>query len=240
MIQSHNRVSHLPTSLSRLPYPLQRTLQTFPKLCSAPVLLVQIPLGQAPFLHHLRSRYAGLVRWLLRSYGPVRLPATVHHWRSSLDFPMRSGPPSVPDDNGISRFPHKVLARMPRVLDRAGSKGVSRYRRLQFCLPLGSIASAPRSGHRFRDGGSISRLHTWPARSPVNASPVPLRTEMHDSGSVWIATPSLYESFIHYTLPAFTGAPNLELISRAKTPSAQSFGQYVFLGAFCAFARGML
>jgi hypothetical protein len=27
---------------------------------------------------------------------------------------------------------------------------------------------------------------------------------------VWIATPSLYESFIHYTLPAFTGAPNHE------------------------------
>jgi hypothetical protein len=210
MIQSHNRVSHLPISLSRLPYPLQRTLQTFPKLCSAPVLLVQIPLGQAPFLHHLRSRYAGLVRWLLRSYGPVRLPATVHHWRSSLDFPMRSGPPSVPDDNGISRFPHKVLARMRRVSDRARSRGVSRYRRPQCGLPLPSRASAPRSGHRLHGGGSISRLNTWPARTPVNASPAFLQTPMHDSEPVWIANPSPYKTFIHNTLPVLTGAPKGE------------------------------
>ena len=34
---------------------------------------------------------------------------------------------------------------------------------------------------------------------------------MHDSESVWVATPSLYETFIHNTLPAFTGALNLEL-----------------------------
>jgi len=27
---------------------------------------------------------------------------------------------------------------------------------------------------------------------------------------VWVATPSLYETFIHNTLPAFTGALNLE------------------------------
>jgi hypothetical protein len=28
---------------------------------------------------------------------------------------------------------------------------------------------------------------------------------------VWVATPSLYETFIHNTLPAFTGALNFEL-----------------------------
>ena len=37
----------------------------------------------------------------------------------------------------------------------------------------------------------------WPAFPPVNA---------HDSGPVWLATPSLYDSFIHYISPAFTGA----------------------------------
>jgi hypothetical protein len=41
---------------------------------------------------------------------------------------------------------------------------------------------------------------------PVNASPSPLPTNVHDSEPVWIATPSLYETFIHNTLPAFTGA----------------------------------
>ena len=29
---------------------------------------------------------------------------------------------------------------------------------------------------------------------------------MHDSESVWVATPSLHETFIHNTLPALTGA----------------------------------
>ena len=38
---------------------------------------------------------------------------------------------------------------------------------------------------------------------------------MHDSESVWVATPSLYETLIHNTLPALTGALNLELNSLA-------------------------
>jgi hypothetical protein len=135
----------------------------------------------------------------------------VHHRCVSLDFPMRSVIPST-DRHGISRFPHKVLACMLRVLDRAGSKSVSRLRRLQFCLPTGSRASAPRSDHRLHDGGSISRLNTWPARTPVNASPSPLQPKMHDSESVWVASPSLHETFIHNTLPALTGAPNHERI----------------------------
>jgi hypothetical protein len=33
------------------------------------------------------------------------------------------------------------------------------------------------------------------------ASPPPLRTTTHDSGPVWLAKPSLYETSIHYTLP---------------------------------------
>ena len=37
----------------------------------------------------------------------------------------------------------------------------------------------------------ISQLNTLPARTPVNASMPPLRTVTHDSGSGWIATPSL-------------------------------------------------
>src|SRR6266403_698416 len=121
-------------------------------------------------------------------------------------FPLASPLPSPTDRHGISRLPLKVLACMLRVSDRAGSKSVSRYRRLQSCLPLSSTTSAPGSGHRWRDGGSISRLNTWPARSPVNASPPHSGTKVHDSEPVWSATPSLYETLIHNTLPAFTGA----------------------------------
>jgi hypothetical protein len=33
---------------------------------------------------------------------------------------------------------------------------------------------------------------------------------MHDSGSVWVASPSLHETFIHNTLPALAGALNIE------------------------------
>ena len=36
---------------------------------------------------------------------------------------------------------------------------------------------------------------------------------MHDSESVWVATPSLYETLIHNTLPALTGALNLEQLT---------------------------
>jgi glycosyltransferase involved in cell wall biosynthesis len=47
----------------------------------------------------------------------------------------------------------------------------------------------------------ISWLNTQPMRTPVNASLSPLRVTTHDSEPVWIATPSLYGSFIRYTLP---------------------------------------
>jgi hypothetical protein len=134
---------------------------------------------------------------------------SVHHRRASLllDFPTRSVVFPPTDGHGLSRFPHKVLACMRRVSDRAEPKGVLRYRRPQCSLALPSTASAPRSAHRLHDGGSISRLNTWPARTPVNASPALLRAPMHDSEPVWIANPSPYETLIHNTLPVLTGAP---------------------------------
>src|ERR687898_1848918 len=188
-------------------HPLKRAGHVFPALCPGHVTLNRLSLGQPPSLHRLLSFLRlGLVRRLRRYYGAVRLPVFVHHRCASLDFPMRSVFPFSTDRHGISRLPLKVLAGMLRALDRARSKSVSRLRRLRCCLPLSSTASAPRSGHRLRDGGSISRLNGWPARTPVNASPSPLRPTVHDSEPVWIATPSLYETFIHNTLPAFTGA----------------------------------
>ena len=49
----------------------------------------------------------------------------------------------------------------------------------------------------------ISRLNTWPARTPVNASAAAFLPPPHDSGPVWLATPSPYGSLIHDTLPVY-------------------------------------
>jgi len=103
------------------------------------------------------------------------------------------------DGGGISRFPRKVPPYMRGVSDRAGSGCALPYRRNRCGLPSSSTTSAPRST-RFR-GAWISRLNTQPARPPANASRAQLPAPAHDSGSLWVANPSTYETFIHNTLP---------------------------------------
>jgi len=61
---------------------------------------------------------------------------------------------------------------------------------------------------------SISGLHTRPARTPVNASPSSSRTPTHDSGTVWLATPSPSGTFIHYTSPALPAHCGVDLECR--------------------------
>ena len=214
-IMAHERLkTTTPIPRFCLTYPLKRAGHALPALCPGHVALKQIPLGQPPSLHHLLGLRLSLVRRLCRYYGAVRLPMPIHHRRASLDFPMR--PPSG-GRHRISRFPLKVLTYMRRVSDRAEPTSVSRYRRFQFCLPLISTASAPRSSHRFRGGVSISRLNGWPVRTPVNASPAPLRAPMHDSEPVWIATPSPYETFIHNTLPVLPAHRNPKQTEKLKS-----------------------
>ena len=48
---------------------------------------------------------------------------------------------------------------------------------------------------------NLSRLNGWPMRPPVNASPRPSRATAHDSGPMWIATPSSQETCTLYSLP---------------------------------------
>jgi hypothetical protein len=52
----------------------------------------------------------------------------------------------------------------------------------------------------------ISQLNTLPACAPVNASMAALRLAVHDSGSGWLATPFLHDSFIHNSTPVYPGA----------------------------------
>jgi hypothetical protein len=47
----------------------------------------------------------------------------------------------------------------------------------------------------------LSRLNGWPMRTPVNASPRPSRATAHDSGPMWIATPSSQGTCTLYSLP---------------------------------------
>ena len=73
--------------------------------------------------------------------------------------------------------------------------------------PQGTGVSAPGSVAfriaqlRRRSRWLITRLNGWPAVSPVNASAAPSRAPPHDSGSGWFAIPSLYRTFIDYSLP---------------------------------------
>jgi len=172
------------------------------------VLVVWIPLGQAPSLRPLRGRLPGVVRGLRRYYGPVRLPVSVHHRRVSLDFPTR--PATLPTyigtagGHGISRFSREMFSYMHGVSDRAGFPGISRYRCPRCGLPLTPTASAPRRSAGWQR--LLSRLNTRPARSPVNASPLPSRATTHDSGPLWAANPLTCDSFIHYTSPVYPGA----------------------------------
>src|SRR4029434_2924450 len=63
----------------------------------------------------------------------------------------------------------------------------------------------------------ISELHTWPVCTPVNASPASLRTQTHDSGPKWCATPFLCGSLIRYSMPVYPGASLITLSARART-----------------------
>ncbi|TFH18748.1 MAG: hypothetical protein E4H03_14330 [Myxococcales bacterium] len=62
----------LPILPCYLAYTIQRTWHVMvPALCPGRVLLVRVPLGQAPSLHDFRFRLPGFVRPLRRYYGPV-------------------------------------------------------------------------------------------------------------------------------------------------------------------------
>src|SRR5206468_6667789 len=127
-----------------LTYPLQRTRRVFPARCPGRVLLWQVPFGQSSSLHPLRHRLPDFVWGLLRYYRSVRLPKSVRHRRTSLDFPTRPRATAALGGLGISRFPREVSRYVLGVSDRAGLCNASRYRRSRCALPLLLTASASR------------------------------------------------------------------------------------------------
>src|SRR6266404_4220088 len=139
-------------------YPLQRTRRVAPALYPGRVLLWQVPFGQSSSLHPLRNRLPGFVRGLLRYYRSVRLPKSVRHRRTSLDFPTRPKATAALGGLGISRFPREVSRYVHGVSDRAGLGCTSRNRCTRWGLPLSPTASASRRK-------VLTRLNTRPARS---------------------------------------------------------------------------
>ena len=176
-----------------LAYPLPRTVHVFPARRPERVLRARVPVGRGPSLHCLLHRLPGFVRQLLRYSGPVRLPVLVHLGLAPFGFPSRPAAPSAAGEHGTSRFPCEALPGMRGVSDRAGTCDVSPWRRADFAFRI--------QGRRRLPEGVISRLNTRPARSPVNASPRPLRAAAHDSRSAWLARPSPYGTCIRCTSP---------------------------------------
>jgi hypothetical protein len=178
-----------------LTYSLERTRRVAPARSPGRVLLSQVRFGLSPSLQPLRRRLPGVVRGLLRYCGALRLPRSVRHRRTSLDFPMRPRATASLGELEISRFPNEVPPYVPGVSGRAGLQSItSRYRCIGWVLPLLLTASASRSER-------LTRLNTRPARSLVNASTPPWRAALHDAGPMWVATPLSCDFFIHYASP---------------------------------------
>ena len=150
------------------------------------------------------------VRSLLRYYGAVRLPASVRHGstlavhRADLAAMHKVG-------RRASRVPPTMFPCMPGVFDPARCVYALPERRARCCLPRVRSASAPRNR-------PISGLHTLPARSPVNASRTPLPRLAHDSGPVWVASPSLSETYTPSHRAGLSRHTRTPVFSRCRKP----------------------
>ena len=131
-------------------------------------------------------------------------------------FAGTTGPSDFPRSFIIGVCPRTSRCGLPRCRGRAnaGSPG-SRARCFRACTgsatawgsvvprDSGSTGVAFRVSLRRRHprGLVLSRLNTRPARTPVNASTMPSQATPHGSGPSRLATPSTYDSFVHYTSP---------------------------------------
>jgi hypothetical protein len=123
---------------------------------------------------------------------------------------------------------HRVLP--PARLPAAGGDVVSRFSRMKFLDMLGvfvglrlrgtagglALSSTQRlafrvSGHRRHPAPIFSELNTQPTDTPCPTLQVPACARPpHGSGPGWFATPSLYDSFIRYSMPVYLGASRIQ------------------------------
>jgi hypothetical protein len=187
------------TSMNTNRMQVSATGRPYPVLSPGRAARTHIPFDQPPSLHLLRAALGRqFVRRLRQYYAAVRLPAPVHHRRTSLDFTMRPTRARL-GSRRISRFSRKLFPCLPGVSDRAGYQRPLPMRSVDYCLPHSLTGSASRTKPLF--------AAQYPAgTSPVNASPNGLLRMTHDSGPLWLARPLTYDSFIHYNLPVYPGA----------------------------------
>jgi len=162
------------------------------------------PASRGPFRVHL-SQPSWLTPQLCSVASPVLWNCPTRHHRASRPYPfgfsVRTLGKNTPRANGgASRVPYKMFPCMPGVSDPAGPVYASPYRRNRVAFRVLGARRHPAST-------LISGLNIVPARSPVNASPQPSPTTAHDSGPVWLAKPSLSETFTPSHHAGFPGAP---------------------------------
>src|SRR5713101_7495931 len=164
--------------------------------------LPDVLLGRSPSLHALRRWPSTVVRALRRYYATVRLPTDV---RVGLLAQGLLQPARHTFHDG-RRWGLPVLARGVSI--HAWGLRLRGVRRMLAIAHPSVLPSAMRN-----DVGTpvaiISQLNTQPACAPVNASPTALQLPTHDSGSGWLATPFLCDSFIHNFTPVYPGAPRI-------------------------------
>jgi hypothetical protein len=167
-------------------YPLEVLLQGCPVLCPALGFRQRVSLGRTPSLHPLRrtSRSSTFVRRLLRYYAFVRLLLLVHQWIAPIGLPLRITAAIARDQTGDLPVPAQDDSAHARGLrPRRSGDGLASSARLRVAF------------HLLYDVGPLrlnllSRLNTRPMHTPVNASPPPSRVTAHDSGPLWVASPS--------------------------------------------------
>jgi hypothetical protein len=93
-----------------------------------------------------------------------------------------------------------------RVFDHAGPSGRSHSAPVRVAFHV--------SDHVSTRNIDLSRLNTWPVRTPVNASLPPSRETAHDSGPLWIAMSFNVVDFHRLLLAGFTGAPRKSMEPR--------------------------
>ncbi len=188
----------------------------FPALCLARVRLCRVLLGQRASLHSLRQRSPIFVRLLHKYYRVVRLLAGVRVGRAAIAFSHRSVGLATDAEQGL---PVLVRGGSGRAWGLPTAPGPAQTRD-GVCV---GVAFRIRALRR-RPKRVLSRLHTQPARAPVNASPTASRPPTHDSGSGWFAIPFLCGSCIRSFPPVYPGARSVPEPPRSPPVSPRENG----------------
>ena len=160
-----------------------------PSQSTAPVELQQVPLGQAPFLHHLRSPVVPIpseLQELCSTASQVLLACPPARKCTRRDFGLGLPRPDCLRDyttaaSELSRFPLMERMHMPQVSDSGELSKHSHIAPIHVAFPI------VQQGRHSRT--VISELNTAPMHTPTNASPRHHWSSRHSSGPERIATP---------------------------------------------------